>query len=373
MLIFKDVNNKYRWIGVTASNHLDRDHEYIAAKALIADVERSNQSRVYGPLRWWHEGVPDAQSAEMPWGPGIDLGECDYAAIYREGEHVMLIESGTFFDERIGAHLGKAQDNYAFSIGFFSKGINAERAHEWIFRIERSLAPKSAVSNRLTWFNVKKDNNIMDEQKREELLNLLGGDAELVNAIEQKARETAEKAKALKLGTKTVAKPYDQFAKLIEAGIDPLVAFKAVSENAQEASGASEIQETTSDTTHEGNEPQKPAQAASEVSVQSIVDEETVTKTIQGILENYFAPIKQELATVTAVAKKASDDIAALKASVDSSAPGTNRVMDNKDAQAIAAALKTSGVQANGDADSPKNQLESQFQRFLFGNLEPVK
>jgi hypothetical protein len=82
--VFKDKSGGYRWVMLSSNAFRDRDHEIVSTKALSADVARADGDQQYGPLRWWHVGIP--------FGPGLDLGDCDFNAMVGR----MLVESGTF-------------------------------------------------------------------------------------------------------------------------------------------------------------------------------------------------------------------------------------------------------------------------------------
>lgn len=142
LTVFKDAQNEYRWV-VTASNaFIDKDRQIISRAALQADVERTDQfaTKDYGPLRWWHVGVPD--------GPGLDIGTCDFRMLHGK----MLIESGTFKTPALAEAVKQVADQLEVSIGF--KHAASEPDTSGIFHsiktFERSLLPSGKASNLLT-------------------------------------------------------------------------------------------------------------------------------------------------------------------------------------------------------------------------------
>lgn len=144
----------------------DRDQEVISTKAL-ADSADSDAPR--GPLRFWHMGRPNPHDADRPWGPGVDLGWCDFAALSGR----TLIESGTFKSEAIARAVAAKADQLELSPGFFHAAgePDASGVFHHIRIFERSLVPKWAgrASNLYTGLVVEKT---MDQKKVEALKTL---------------------------------------------------------------------------------------------------------------------------------------------------------------------------------------------------------
>ena len=149
--VFKDARGDWRWLAQTTTAFEDRDREILSIKALEADIARADADGLYGPLRWWHIGNPDPLNTDAPWGPGLDLGWCDFNAMSGK----TLIESGTFKNETIARWAAANADTLGLSPGFFHPA--AEPDHDGVFhhirRFERSLAPKERVSNPFTAFH----------------------------------------------------------------------------------------------------------------------------------------------------------------------------------------------------------------------------
>lgn len=194
--VFK-TSRGLRWLAISSNNYEDRDREIVSKAALDADVARTAADGKYGPLRWWHIGEPDPLSDE-PWGPGLDLGTCDFAAM----DNRFLIESGTFKDHEIGEAIAAKAPQLALSIGFFHpRGEpDAEGVFHHIRRFERSLAPAGKVSNPLTAFYVPGATPMaMQDTQLKALADLLPGVPEekikaLIESSTSQATKTAEAA-----------------------------------------------------------------------------------------------------------------------------------------------------------------------------------
>ena len=91
-IVYKDAAGRHRWIARTTTAYKDRDQEIIASDALETDSVRMTTTKQFGPLRYWHVGQPDAGDIAAPWGPGLDIGDCDYSTLIGRTR----IESGTF-------------------------------------------------------------------------------------------------------------------------------------------------------------------------------------------------------------------------------------------------------------------------------------
>lgn len=200
--VFKTAKG-LRWLAFSSNGYEDRDKEIVSTKALIADVDRTARDGKYGPLRWWHCGAPDPTSTDEPWGPGVDLGWCDWAAM----SGPFLVESGTFVDDRIGQAVAAKAKGMALSLGFFHPRSepDAEGVFNHIRRFERSLAPAGKVSNTLTAFYVPGAKPVNSEQLTQ-LKALLGDavpEAELKALVSQYTGQATKTAEAQGLRFKT--------------------------------------------------------------------------------------------------------------------------------------------------------------------------
>jgi len=140
--VFKDSDGKLRWLLISSNAFRDRDHEIVSTKALANDVERSDASGAYGPLRWWHF-------------KGAELGDCDYRALFGR----MLVESGTFRDDRVAEKIKEKSHNLRVSIGFThpANEPDANGVFHNITVFERSLVPVGRAANDYTLLTVKGD------------------------------------------------------------------------------------------------------------------------------------------------------------------------------------------------------------------------
>lgn len=163
--VFKDASGKMRWILRTSTAFRDRDGEVITTKAQEDDAARMTATGQYGPLRYWHIGQPDPFDPACPWGPGLDLGMCDYSTVLGRTR----IESGTFYDDAIGQAIAQKAGDYEGSPGFFHALDQPDAgAHFTQIRgFERSLVPTqyARASNLFTGLAVGKATKSMDQNE----------------------------------------------------------------------------------------------------------------------------------------------------------------------------------------------------------------
>ncbi len=163
--VFKDASGKLRWIARSTTAYRDRDGEIISVKALEDDAARMTASGQYGPLRYWHIGEPDPFDPVTPWGPGLDIGTCDYSTVIGR----TAIESGTFKSEAIGQAFAESASDYELSPGFFHPMDEPDvgGVYHAIRRFERSAVPTryGRASNLFTGMAVKEHR--MDQQTYE--------------------------------------------------------------------------------------------------------------------------------------------------------------------------------------------------------------
>ncbi len=164
--VYKDHTGALRWIARTTTAYKDRDGEIISEAALDADSSRMMESKAFGPLRWWHTGAPDPLRDTNPWGPGLDIGDCDYSAVIGRTR----VESGTFRDETIARKIAATADRFEMSPGFFHPLDQPDAAGVFhtIRTFERSIVPVryGRASNLFTGFTVKEFRMEVDEMER---------------------------------------------------------------------------------------------------------------------------------------------------------------------------------------------------------------
>lgn len=197
--VTKDARGRHRWIVRTTTAYRDRDGEILSESALDRDSQRMTSTKSYGPLRYWHMGAPDSTLAHAPWGPGVDLGMCDYSQVIGRTR----IESGTFFDERVGAAFGRAADQYEASPGFFHTPDQPESGSVFthIETFERSVVPVrlARASNLFTGMATTKERSMTPDEFRKRAKAFLADMAAMgvdPAAAQQTlaAAQTAEKA-----------------------------------------------------------------------------------------------------------------------------------------------------------------------------------
>jgi len=162
---YKDATGNRRWLSRTTTAYKDRDQEIIAEATLDQDSQRMMATKQFGPLRWWHVGKPDEFSSDAPWGPGIDLGWCDYSIVIGRTR----VESGTFKSEQIAEQVAAIADQLEMSPGFFHPDIQPiDGVFTDIRTFERSLVPTrhARASNLFTGFTVKESRMTPEEMER---------------------------------------------------------------------------------------------------------------------------------------------------------------------------------------------------------------
>lgn len=188
--IFKEKSGKYRWVTLSSNSFQDYDKEIVSQKALENDVERADRDKVYGPLRWWHVD-------------GLDIGDCDFNMV--EGR--MLIESGTFKNEKVALAMKEHAPDLQVSIGFYHPADepDGDGTFHTIRRFERSILPAGTASNKLTKFIVKGDETMATKEEKETALRELLGDPQVADAVINTARLTEKSAFEEGLAFKEIA------------------------------------------------------------------------------------------------------------------------------------------------------------------------
>lgn len=176
LTVTKQANGAHRWVAVSSSAYRDRDGEIVSTKALEDDVARADADGNYGPLRWWHV-------------KGLDIGTCDYNAMHGR----LLVESGTFNDERVAKAIKEHAPELAVSIGFnhSQHEPDADGVFHTIRRFERSFLPRNRESNLFTTLGAVMKEINMTKDKKDKLAELVGD--EVVSDLITQA-DTTQKA-----------------------------------------------------------------------------------------------------------------------------------------------------------------------------------
>lgn len=158
--VYKDKNDNYRWVTRSSNAYMDRDSEIVSQKALENDVDNSDKTGDYGPLRVWHIMYDQATNK------GLDVGDCDF----RMMEGKTLVESGTFRNNRIAKALSDVADKFQVSIGFnHPQDEPKDGVFYHIKTFERSLVPAGKAANPFTSLQVlsaKERTKAMDREKK---------------------------------------------------------------------------------------------------------------------------------------------------------------------------------------------------------------
>lgn len=195
--VFKDASGAHRWIARTTTAYEDRDQEIIAAAALDLDSQRMMATNSFGPLRWWHVGQPNPLDDTAPWGPGLDLGMCDFSMLIGRTR----VESGTFQSAAMAQKVAAIADDLELSPGFFhpldqpTSGVYTD-----IRTFERSLVPvrHGRASNLFTGLTVKERRMDPHEMERrfKAAITTLGLNGEQATALGQQLVQTEKDATA---------------------------------------------------------------------------------------------------------------------------------------------------------------------------------
>lgn len=196
--VFKDASGRHRWLARTTTSYRDRDGEIIATDALDRDSQRMMATKQFGPLRWWHLGSPDPLDPAAPWGPGVDIGDCDYSVVIGRTR----IESGTFRDPVVAQRMAHVADRLEMSPGFFHPPDQpaADGVFSEIRTFERSPVPTryGRASNLFTGFTVKefRMNALEMERRFKALISELGLDAAQAQGLADGLVQTEKAAAA---------------------------------------------------------------------------------------------------------------------------------------------------------------------------------
>lgn len=166
-IVYKDASGADRWLARSTTAYRDRDREIIQIAALDADSQRMTAAKQFGPLRWWHVGKPDALDAAQPWGPGLDIGWCDFSTQIG----TTRVESGTFKDAALAERIAQSADEYELSPGFFhpyGPSGPPDGIYQQLRTFERSLVPTryGRASNLFTGLTVKEFSMDPNEMER---------------------------------------------------------------------------------------------------------------------------------------------------------------------------------------------------------------
>ena len=228
--VFKSADGSYRWIARSTTAYRDRDKEILPIDTLDRDSQRMTAVKQFGPLRWWHIGDPQPFDIVAPWGPGLDLGDCDYSAQIGTSR----VESGTFKNADIAQRIADTADEYELSPGFFHPidQPQPDGTYTDIRTFERSLVPVKfgRASNLFTGLTVKEFRMDATEQARRfnaavEQLGLTPDQAQaLASGLTKtdKSAETTIDPTTGKMGVAYKDDPWAAVAMAIKAAMMPM-------------------------------------------------------------------------------------------------------------------------------------------------------
>lgn len=358
--VFKDTSGAHRWIARSTTAYRDREGEIISERALERDAARMTATGQYGPLRYWHIGEPDPFDPVRPWGPGLDIGDCDYSIVIGRTS----IESGTFKSAAIGQAFAESADDYEMSPGFFHpmEQPNAANVYDDIRRFERSPVPIafSRASNLFTGMTVKEFH--MDQATYDARVKAFTQDmnakgvppevaASALAGMEQADKSAAAQGIAFK--SETPADPWQAVVAALKAAVLPAEKAPMPPEE-MIAAGETELDDGADD---EGTE------EGSYIGDMSIADfEQLLGRALQSAIQQFGGDITTRMAAMDEAVKgmgyartkaesAATAEITALKArlaELEGNKPAVTLPSD------IEAALKSTGPAASPDPNAPQ-------------------
>jgi hypothetical protein len=209
LLVYKSADGTPRWLARSTTAYRDRDGEILSTAALDADSQRMTATAQYGPLRWWHVGWPNPDAPGAPWGPGLDLGTCDFSMQIGRTR----VESGAFKSAALAAAVARVADALELSPGFFHPPTQPDAGGVFttIRTFERSLVPArvARASNLFTGLTVKETRMDISEVERrfKAAITELGLDANQAAALGQQLVAADKAAQAAGIAFKSQDAP----------------------------------------------------------------------------------------------------------------------------------------------------------------------
>ena len=324
-------------------------------------------AKSFGPLRWWHVGAPDPTNAAAPWGPGLDLGTCDFSTVIGRTR----IESGTFKSAAIARAVATIAPELELSPGFFHAPTDpdADGVYHTIRTFERSLVPTKygRASNYFTGFTVKeiKPMNQQEMARRfKAMAESLGLGADEIATLAGDLARSEKAADARGIAFKSSDAPHVYTAPDGTLGIIQGGAFVALKAAADDTSAAAEVEVETESDAAEGDEEQADAGDLGELYVGDMTPDE-FGQVLKAAFDQSFAPILKAMdmagkmgsfvdeiksMTATTQTKEAGNaaEIAALKAEIAELKGYAPAAQSD-----VFAALKSGGPQAPPQPQDP--------------------
>lgn len=186
-MVMKQADGRWRWVMLSSNAYEDTDGEIVSLKALADDVERADRTGDYGVLDWWHM-------------PTLKLGVCDFNAM--QGN--VLVESGTFHNDDVGAIMSKRLKKLQGSLTFYHPASEPDRdgVFHHIRRAARALLPRGKAANLLTAVPaVTRKGSQMPtlKEKWTEFVGLLDGKEDLAKQVVSDADAVEKQAEDMRL------------------------------------------------------------------------------------------------------------------------------------------------------------------------------
>lgn len=145
---YKGFDGNPRWITVSSNSYQDREGQYVSQKALEADVARSDrdESKDFGPLRWWHVGNYDLITQKAT--DGLDIGDCDFRMMHGK----FLVESGTFRSKELADAFEGFDGRVSIRFLHPPNEPDLDGVFHNIHIFERSILPTGKEANLFTSF-----------------------------------------------------------------------------------------------------------------------------------------------------------------------------------------------------------------------------
>lgn len=207
--VYKDHAGAQRWIARTTTAYRDRDDEILSTDTLDRDSQRMTATKQFGPLRYWHCGKPDPTSDTAPWGPGLDIGDCDYSVMIGHTR----VESGTFRNPIVAEKMAQSAHLHEMSPGFFHApdAPDVDGVFHDIRTFERSVVPIrfARASNLFTGITVKEFSMDLNEIERRFKASItdLGLDSATALSLAQGLIATEKEASAQQIAFKSTEYP----------------------------------------------------------------------------------------------------------------------------------------------------------------------
>lgn len=300
--VYKEKNGKYRWIAVSSSAFRDDDNEIVSMKALQEDIDNSDTTGEYGVLRWWHV-------------PNLDIGSCDFRMLSGQ----MLVESGEFFDNKVGERFKESKDPMQMSIGFYHPIVEPDKegVYHTIKVFERSVMPAGMAANRFTQFITTKGVDEMASLK-EKLIGLhkiLKDDdtfLAVVSAIEESRKEGEDAGVDFKELKEEVLKEIEKEEP--EDEVEPEEALE--DEELIDEEESIDEEELDEDELDEELDEEEPENKEHETIGELTFDE--FGSVVADVLSDVLTPVNDAMKSLTTAKEKAVSDVSELRKMIES-------------------------------------------------------